>query len=419
MIQIPDAFYCVGASDFELPPAGAYATGLVFLPTDAAGGDARAKLVLEKYALVEGARGARLAGRADRPDGSRRDRAGRDAAGARRSSSPRTGSARGRQAAAHRARAGPGRATASASRPSGRPASAAIELYFPSLSARTITYKGMLTPDQLPASSRTCPTSGSRRRSRWCTPGSPRTRSRRGRWRTRTGIIAHNGEINTIRGNKNWMSAREALLATANLPGQHQRLFPICTPRGVRLGQLRRGARAAAPGRPQPAARGADDDPGGVGERPAAWTPRRRAFYRFHASLMEPWDGPASVAFTDGTVVGAVLDRNGLRPGRWWHTARRPGRAGPARRACSTSTRPPWSPRAACSRARCSWSTPRPAGSCTTTRSRPSWPPPSRTTTGCTPGSSSSPTCPSASTSSTRTTRCSAGSRCSATPRRS
>jgi glutamate synthase (NADPH/NADH) large chain len=60
---------------------------------------------------------------------------------------------------------------------------------------------------------------------------------------------------------------------------------------------------------------------------PEAWEndqdmePARRAFYRFHASLMEPWDGPAAVAFTDGTVVGAVLDRNGLRPGRWWQTS--------------------------------------------------------------------------------------------------
>ena len=59
---------------------------------------------------------------------------------------------------------------------------------------------------------------------------------------------------------------------------------------------------------------------------PEAWEndpgmdPARRAFYRFHASLMEPWDGPASVAFTDGRTIGAVLDRNGLRPGRWWHT---------------------------------------------------------------------------------------------------
>src|SRR3712207_7714521 len=59
---------------------------------------------------------------------------------------------------------------------------------------------------------------------------------------------------------------------------------------------------------------------------PEAWEnhdemdPARRAFYRFHSSIMEPWDGPAAVCFTDGTLIGAVLDRNGLRPGRWWHT---------------------------------------------------------------------------------------------------
>ena len=116
------------------------------------------------------------------------------------------------------------------------------------------------------------------------------------------------------------MAAREAMLRSDLIPGDLRRVFPICTPELLRLGQLRRGARAAAPGRAQPAARRADDDPGGVGERRRRWTPQRRDFYRFHACLMEPWDGPASVAFTDGTVVGAVLDRNGLRPGRWWRT---------------------------------------------------------------------------------------------------
>ena len=86
--------------------------------------------------------------------------------------------------------------------------------------------------------------------------------------------IAHNGEINTIRGNRNWMRTREALLESDLIPGDLRRLFPICTPDASRLGDLRRGARAAAPRRAQPAARGADDDPGGVGEPRRRWIRR-------------------------------------------------------------------------------------------------------------------------------------------------
>ncbi|HTJ37949.1 MAG TPA: glutamate synthase large subunit, partial [Dactylosporangium sp.] len=133
-------------------------------------------------------------------------------------------------------------------------------------------------------------------------------------------IIAHNGEINTIRGNRNWMAAREALLATENLPGSIRRLFPICTPEAsdsANFDEVLELLHLA--GRSLPHAV--------LMMIPEAWEndprmdPARRAFYRFHACLMEPWDGPASVAFTDGTVVGAVLDRNGLRPGRWWQTS--------------------------------------------------------------------------------------------------
>src|SRR6185503_6050075 len=132
--------------------------------------------------------------------------------------------------------------------------------------------------------------------------------------------LAHNGEINTVMGNRNWMRAREALLASDAIPGDLDRIFPICTP----------GASDTATfdevfellhlgGRSLPHAV--------LMMIPEAWenhdsmSPAKRAFYEFHASLMEPWDGPASVAFTDGTVIGAVLDRNGLRPSRYWVTS--------------------------------------------------------------------------------------------------
>jgi glutamate synthase (NADPH/NADH) large chain len=131
--------------------------------------------------------------------------------------------------------------------------------------------------------------------------------------------MAHNGEINTLAGNRNWMRAREALLSTPLIEGDLERIYPVCTP----------GASDSASfdevlellhlaGRSLPHAV--------LMMIPEAWENHttmdhaRRAFYRYHASLMEPWDGPAAVCFTDGTVVGAVLDRNGLRPARYWVT---------------------------------------------------------------------------------------------------
>ncbi|HEV8558192.1 MAG TPA: glutamate synthase large subunit [Actinophytocola sp.] len=193
-------------------------------------------------------------------------------------------------------------------------------VYFPSLSARTLVYKGMLTTAQLP---RFFPDLTDPRltsaialvHSRFSTntfPSWPLAHPFR--------YVAHNGEINTIRGNRNRMRAREALLASELIPGDLTRLYPICDPDGSDsasfdevLELLHLGGRSL---------------PHAVLMMiPEAWEnhstmdPRRRAFYQFHASLMEPWDGPASVTFSDGTVVGAVLDRNGLRPARWWRTA--------------------------------------------------------------------------------------------------
>src|SRR5690606_10806973 len=133
-------------------------------------------------------------------------------------------------------------------------------------------------------------------------------------------LIAHNGEFNTIRGNKNWMAAREALLRSPAIPGDLRRVLPICdsdASDSANFDEVLELLHLA--GRSLPHAV--------LMMIPQAWEndpdmdPAQRAFYQFHACLMEPWDGPASVVFSDGTVVGAVLDRNGLRPGRWWRTA--------------------------------------------------------------------------------------------------
>ncbi|MHB2024703.1 MAG: glutamate synthase large subunit, partial [Mycobacteriales bacterium] len=190
-------------------------------------------------------------------------------------------------------------------------------VYFPSLSGRTIVYKGMLTTAQLDTF--------------YADLADPRLTSAlalvHSRFSTNTfpswplahpfRFLAHNGEINTLKGNRNWMRARETLLASKLIPGDLSRLFPVITPDASDsasfdevLELLHMGGRAL---------------PHAVLMMiPEAWENHerldeaRRAFYQFHSCLMEPWDGPACVAFTDGELIGAVLDRNGLRPARYW-----------------------------------------------------------------------------------------------------
>jgi glutamate synthase (NADPH/NADH) large chain len=192
------------------------------------------------------------------------------------------------------------------------------DCYLASLSARTIVYKGMLTSHQLaeffPDLSDDRVISGlALVHSRFSTntfPSWPLAHPYR--------YLAHNGEINTLAGNRNWMRAREALCKSDLIPGL-ERAFPIVTPGASDsasfdevLELLHLGGRSL--------------HHAVLMMIPEAWEnhrtmdPARRAFYRYHASLMEPWDGPAAVAFTDGTIIGAVLDRNGLRPARYWVT---------------------------------------------------------------------------------------------------
>jgi glutamate synthase (NADPH/NADH) large chain len=193
------------------------------------------------------------------------------------------------------------------------------ETYFPSLSSRTVIYKGMLTAPQVevffPELTDDRLESGLVLvHSRFSTNTFP-SWSLAHPYR----YLAHNGEINTVQGNRNWMRARESLLHSDLLPGDLDRIFPIVTAGASDsasfdevLELLHLGGRSL---------------PHAVLMMiPEAWEnhrhmdPARRAFYQFHAAVMEPWDGPASIAFTDGTVIGAVLDRNGLRPSRYWVT---------------------------------------------------------------------------------------------------
>ena len=193
-------------------------------------------------------------------------------------------------------------------------------VYFPSLSSRTLVYKGMLTTPQLPEfypelSEDSVVSALALVHSRFSTntfPSWPLAHPYR--------YVAHNGEINTVMGNRNWMRAREALLATDLVPGDLERIFPICTPGASDTASFDEVLELLHMG-------GYSLPHAVLMMIPEAWerhesmSPERRAFYRFHASLMEPWDGPASIIFTDGTVVGAVLDRNGLRPSRFWVTS--------------------------------------------------------------------------------------------------
>jgi glutamate synthase (NADPH/NADH) large chain len=132
-------------------------------------------------------------------------------------------------------------------------------------------------------------------------------------------FIAHNGEINTVRGNRNWMTARETTLESDALALPVSELTPIVTPNMSDSASFDEVVELLVhSGRSLPHAVLMMIPE--AWERSTAMSPARRAFYRYHAGLMEPWDGPASVTFCDGTIAGAVLDRNGLRPARYWVT---------------------------------------------------------------------------------------------------
>jgi glutamate synthase domain-containing protein 2/glutamate synthase domain-containing protein 1/glutamate synthase domain-containing protein 3 len=193
------------------------------------------------------------------------------------------------------------------------------KFYLPSLSYRTCIYKGMLTgpqiepmfpdikePDFVSAMALV--------HQRFSTNTFPA-------WKLAHPFryVAHNGEINTARGNANWMRAREALCESELFGDDLKKLFPIIIEGGSDSATFDNAMEFLhMTGRPLPHAV--------LMMIPEAWSghetmdDERKAFYEYHATLMEPWDGPASIAFTDGEVIGAVLDRNGLRPSRYYVT---------------------------------------------------------------------------------------------------
>ncbi|MCL2661103.1 MAG: glutamate synthase subunit alpha, partial [Acidobacteriaceae bacterium] len=188
--------------------------------------------------------------------------------------------------------------------------------YIPSFSSRTIVYKGLMLAPQIEkfytdlanplVTSALCLV-----HQRFSTNTFPS-------WKLAHPYryIAHNGEINTIRGNVSWMNARQSVLKSPLYGDQIDDLFPVITPGGSDSASLDNAVEFLfQAGRSLPHVMAM--------MIPEAWAGNpdmdedKRAFYEYHASLMEPWDGPAAIAFTDGRIVGATLDRNGLRPGRY------------------------------------------------------------------------------------------------------
>lgn len=303
LTQVPDAFLreVLGV---ELPPAGSYAVGTVFLPMDASERE-RLRGEIERIAAQEG-----LAVLTWRDVPTRPEIVGPSA----RATMPYL-------------------SQVVLADPEGELAALALErrsyrvrkrterelrTYVASLSCRTLVYKGMLTTAQLAEffpdlTHESFASELALVHSRFSTntfPSWPLAQPFRG--------IAHNGEINTVRGNRNWMAAREGTLHSDEL-GDLSQLLPVVTPGGSDSQSFDEVLELLhLAGRSLPHAV--------LMMIPAAWEnhesmdPALKAFYAYNATMIEDWDGPACLTFTDGEVIGAVLDRNGLRPGRYWVT---------------------------------------------------------------------------------------------------
>ncbi|MFC5790710.1 glutamate synthase large subunit [Agromyces tardus] len=303
--QVPDAFLREVA-EFALPPAGSYAVGNAFLPVDPT---ARSG-VKQRLQRIAASEGLRVLGWREVPV--RPDELGTLARaampvvqqlfvqGEATNSEGELVSGIALDRLAFRLR---------------KRAERELDLYFASLSCRTIVYKGMVTTLQLEPfypdlSDERFASKLALVHSRYSTntfPSWPLAQPFR--------MIAHNGEINTIQGNRNWMRARQSQLES-ELLGDLDPILPIVTPGASDSASFDEVVELLTlAGRSLPHAV--------MMMVPEAWEkqteidPARRSFYEYHSMLMEPWDGPAAIVFTDGTLVGATLDRNGLRPGRY------------------------------------------------------------------------------------------------------
>ncbi|MGP5121601.1 glutamate synthase large subunit [Glutamicibacter ardleyensis] len=304
LLHLPDGFFRA-VTEFELPAAGTYAVGMGFLPAEP--GEAEfARNELEALAAEEQ---LRVLGWREVPvDASVLGASARKVM-------PKitqffvTGSAtalssRELDSAAWRIR---------------RRAHNKIGVYFASFSAQTIVYKGMVSTAQLEPFYPDL--SDARFASRCAIVHSRFSTNTFPSWPLAQPFrsIAHNGEINTVKGNRNWMRARQSTLSSSLLGEVPEELFPICTPGASDSASFdevaemlilsgRNVSEAIMMMIPQP------------WENDETMDADLRAFYEYHSMLIEPWDGPAAVCFTDGQMAGAVLDRNGLRPARWWVT---------------------------------------------------------------------------------------------------
>ena len=318
LIQMPDRFLrrVTSATGLHLPPLGCYGAGVVFLPTDAS---ARARLQ-QLMARIAEEEGQLVLGWRHVPVED--DHLGASARAARPViEQVFIGASAGVRAALDEDPMAFERALYVIRKRiehaiDALPEASRQRFYIPSLSSRTLVYKGMLTaaqiqptfPDLDDPDMESALALVHQRFSTNTFPSWPLAHPYR--------FVAHNGEINTLRGNINWMHARESLLRSPLFGGDLRRLLPIIRAGGSDTASFDNVLELLVmAGRSLPHAL--------LMMIPEPWAandtmdPALKAFYAYHSALMEPWDGPAAMSFTDGTVIGAMLDRNGLRPSRY------------------------------------------------------------------------------------------------------
>ena len=317
LIQIPDPLFRQWATDnrLDLPPPGNYAVAMCFLPR----GEEARELAIGQFEHFIRIEGQRLIGWRDVPVDARGLGAAvlreqpvvRQAIVARGASTPDQDAFERKILAIRKQTQNPLEALAKR-----YDAPELTDFYMPSFSSRTIVYKGLLLARQVGTFYEDLlnPLTESALalvHQRFSTNTFPS-------WRLAHPyrFIAHNGEINTVRGNANWMNARRRTLESELLGPDLDKMWPLLKPDDSDTAKLDNALELLLAG-------GYSIPHAMMMLIPEAWTgnasmsPERKAFYEYHAALMEPWDGPAAIAFTDGRRVGATLDRNGLRPARF------------------------------------------------------------------------------------------------------